>query len=741
MRIQYLFTLLFSIVRLHGFAQITVDTTGGDSTVNVNYSLTGFANDNEEQAANADSVIREITKKENIVDFTNPWKFKLDDDSIYASPDYNDSLWSEVNDTIRDNENYNKVTWYRMHFTVDSSLLSIPLAFYLRQFGSASEVYLNGKFLKSYGKVGKNIDDEEAEFSINPKPYAIVLSKTDNLIALRYSNFHRAGAKSSGFNVGSNFQISIKHLNSNIAEISDPADYFPIIFFSAIFITLAVVHLIMYSYYRQKVANLYYSLYCLGIFFIGMFVYYMLTYSDYQVIKVLSKTALVALPLLVVPIVAMLHTIFYARLLKIFWFLIILCCLAIIGIVVQVEKAVSILTAVIFFVSLIEILRVIIKSIRRGRDGAWIFSMIIFLAPLLAIIFGMLPDEIHFLGNTIEVDGSTFVMSAFILSIPLSMTVYLARDFARMGKTLKNQIKEITDLSIKSIEQEKEKKQILENQNLQLEQKVIERTKEVLLQKEVIEEKNNEITESLLYAKRIQSAILPDMKLIYKALEESFILYLPKDIVSGDFYGFAQKENRVIIAAADCTGHGVAGAFMSMIGTSLLNQIINEKGITNPSEILDRLNDGIIHALKQRESESNDGMDISLCAFDLEKKQLLFSGANRPLWLIRNNQLLVYKPNKFPIGGLQIYHTDKFTQHNIELRQGDAIYIFSDGFSDQFGGVNGKKMMTKRFKEELLSIQHLKMKEQENYLHQLFHKWKGTLEQVDDILIIGIKIS
>ncbi len=721
------------------FAQVS--TIKKDSSIDVNFQLTGFAADDEEQAANADSAIKTISDSENIIEFTNPWKFNQQDDSAFSRTDYNDSTWSIINDTVRDNSNYSTITWYRMHFTADSAVLNVPLGFYLRQFGSASEVYLNGKFLKSYGKVGINIEEEVAEFSMNPKPYAIVLSDTLNVIAVRYSNFHRAGAKEKGFNIGKNFHISISHLNADISEIADPSDYFPIIFFAAIFLTLAVVHFIMYSYYRQKIANLYYSLYCFGIFFTGIFVYYLLTYTDYAVITTLSKWALVVLPLLVIPIVAMLHTIFYQRLLKIFWLLMIMYAATVVGIFFNAEKVISILTVVIFFVAIIEVLRVIIKSIRKGRDGAWIFSMIIFLAPAVGVVTGMLPDEINFAGIKLQVDGATLISTAFVLSLPLSMTIYLARDFARMGKTLKMQIAEITELSAKSIEQEKEKKQILENQNVQLEHKVNERTKEVLQQKEVIEQKNNEITESLLYAKRIQSAILPDMKLIYKTLEQSFILYLPKDIVSGDFYSFSQKDNRVIIAAADCTGHGVAGAFMSMIGTSLLNQIINEKGITEPSQILEKLNEGIVNALKQRESESNDGMDISLCTIDLDKNKLKFSGANRPLWLLRNNEMMVYKPNKFPIGGLQVYHTEAFTQHEIDLLKGDAIYIFSDGFSDQFGGEKGKKLMTKKFKDELLQIQHLNMKEQENYLLGLFNKWKGNFEQVDDILIIGIKIT
>ncbi len=244
----------------------------------------------------------------------------------------------------------------------------------------------------------------------------------------------------------------------------------------------------------------------------------------------------------------------------------------------------------------------------------------------------------------------------------------------------------------------------------------------------------------LLLFSLISAAILPDVKLIYKTLKQSFILYLPKDIVSGDFYAFAQMRNKVLIAAADCTGHGVAGAFMSMIGSSLLNQIINERNITDPALILDHLNEGIIHSLKQKENESSDGMDISICTFDFIKNELLFAGANRPLWLIRNNELQFYKPDKMPIGGLQTITDEKFSQHIIQLQKNDTIYIFSDGYTDQFGGEKGKKLMTRRFREVLLSIQNKTMHEQELFLNEYFENWKGINEQVDDVLVIGIRI-
>jgi serine phosphatase RsbU (regulator of sigma subunit) len=719
-----------------------MDSASKDSNVNINVKLNQLLSDEEEDKEAADSVLQLINDIDNLVKFTNPWKIKTGDDPSWAAVEYNDSSWTTLQyDSARDNEDYGSITWYRMHFKIDSTLFNVPLAFYVQQFGSACDVYLDGKFFKSCGKVGRDKAGEVAEFSANPQPFAFVFSpEVNHVFAVRYSNFHRAGAKASGINLGRNFKISIKNLNEEIADAADPSQYFPIIFFSAIFLTLAVVHLSMFIYNHQKITNLYYSLYCLGIFSILFYVYYMLTSTDYASITLLSKTARYIAPLLVLPLVAMLHHIFYERLLKIFWILFALYMLSLAGIALDFDKAASVTVVILFMIAVVEIIRVIIKALKMKKDGAWIFAMTFLLPVITGIILSFLPDNINIAGMKIELNSGAIVLSSFILGLPFSMTLYLARDFARMSKKLTVQLKEITGLSEKTIQQEKEKKQILENQKSELEIKVIERTQEVRHQKELVEIKNREITDNLTYAKRIQSAILPDIKLIYKTLEQSFILYLPKDIVSGDFYGFAQKNNKVLIAAADCTGHGVAGAFMSMIGSALLNQIINEKNITAPALILDDLNDGIIHSLKQKESDSNDGMDISLCAFDLQNKTMQFAGANRPLWLIRKNELLTYKPDKFPIGGLQIMREEKFRQHEIKLESNDTVYIFSDGYADQFGGEKGKKLMSKKFKELLLSIQNLSMREQENCLKDHFENWKKNNEQVDDVLVIGIRI-
>ena len=259
-------------------------------------------------------------------------------------------------------------------------------------------------------------------------------------------------------------------------------------------------------------------------------------------------------------------------------------------------------------------------------------------------------------------------------------------------------------------------------------------------QKAIIEIKNNEITDSINYAKRIQQSILPPISEISAALPHSFVLFKPKDIVSGDFYWFEESNNKTLIAACDCTGHGVPGAIMSMLGADKLNESLVHS--SDVSSILTLVNKGVKKALRQssKEDSTRDGMDLALCAFDKGMNFLEYSGANRPLWVIRNNrnEIEEVKATKVAIGGF----TDEdqvFEKHKIELNKNDAIYIFTDGFADQFSQ-DDKKLMTRKFKEILLSIQDKSMEEQKNYLDTFIEDWKGGMEQTDDILVIGIRI-
>lgn len=282
-----------------------------------------------------------------------------------------------------------------------------------------------------------------------------------------------------------------------------------------------------------------------------------------------------------------------------------------------------------------------------------------------------------------------------------------------------------------------------------LEQKVVERTEQVVKQKEEIEVKTKEleilfkqVTDSIHYAKRIQEAILPPNNLVKQILPDSFVLYKPKDIVSGDFYWIDKKGDWSYFAAVDCTGHGVPGAFMSIVGYNLLKDILKNTDSIEPSIIMDKMNDGVANTLHTNTTsgkQTKDGMDMTLCALNYNTLELQFSGAFNPLYIIRNNELIQYKADKFPVG-MFIGEKQNFTNNKIQLQKGDSIYIFSDGYADQFGGPRGKKFMAGNFRQLLLDVSKLPIERQKTALNQTIEEWRGNLEQVDDMLIIGVQV-
>lgn len=250
-----------------------------------------------------------------------------------------------------------------------------------------------------------------------------------------------------------------------------------------------------------------------------------------------------------------------------------------------------------------------------------------------------------------------------------------------------------------------------------------------------------QITDSIEYASRIQTAILPPGDYIEKVIPDHFILYKPRDIVSGDFYWITHKEGKIVVAAVDCTGHGVPGAFMSMLGFAFLNEIVNKESELKASSILNQLRDYVKSSLRQtgKENEAKDGMDIALCIIDPDNLKMQYAGAYNPLYLIRNQEFISFKADRMPIG-IHIIEKDSFTNHETDIKKGDVIYIFTDGYIDQFGGENKGKFKLSPFRDLLLSINTKSMKEQKRILEDEFYKWKGNHEQIDDILVMGIKI-
>jgi len=277
------------------------------------------------------------------------------------------------------------------------------------------------------------------------------------------------------------------------------------------------------------------------------------------------------------------------------------------------------------------------------------------------------------------------------------------------------------------------------NRTISLQKDEIEKQRDLAAaQRDQIGYQKRHIEDSIMYAKRIQTALIPSLELFSDKLEH-FVLYKPLAIVSGDFYWVSAQANPQVIISADCTGHGVPGAFMSMLGVTLLNEIVNGKHIIMPDQIIENLRQGIIKSLKQvaEEDSIKDGMDIAVCVVDFDKNILWYAGANNPLYLVRNGELTHYRADRMPVA--IHYKMEPFTLHKIDLQKGDAFYIFSDGFADQFGGPQQKKFMSMQLRETLVEMAGVPMLKQGERLNQIFEEWRGDSPQIDDVTLIGVR--
>lgn len=683
------------------------------------------------------------------------WKFHNGDDSTWASSSFDDSTWGTINTSLKFDENnstvFKGIAWFRIRIYIDSSLKDTPMALLVNQDG-ASQIFLDGKLIHSLGMVSAN-PITEIKYNPNEIPLSFSHATTgEHLLAIRYSNldYQKHFEKYHTNNPG--FTIKIAKLDDSVKEkfvtriiITSIA-----VLLGIFFLSLGFVHLLFFLFYRKHITNLYYSIFVFlfgSIFFIPT-----ISFNSFnpELAITLNYYFWFFLSLFFYAMLVLHYSLFKRPVTKYFWFSTLILIALLIALSIRNNDFTEYLLFSFIISTVVASFFMVIKSIRKKIDGAWIIGTgsLIFLLFLGFIIIVIMSN------SNFSVHSIFFIVLIFLalISIPISMSIYLARQFAMTNNNLEKKLVEVETLSTKSIEQEKEKQKILETQKETLEIQVKERTSEIVEQKKVIEEKNKDITDSINYAKTIQEAILPSNDLKNKLFPDSFILFKPKDIVSGDFFWFAEKNNKKIIAACDCTGHGVPGALMSMIGNNILNQIVNEKGITSPDEILNHLHKEIRKTLNQEEqNESKDGMDIAIITFN-SQTEIEFAGAQRPLWIIRkidNGELLIDKEmlphlietkgDKFAIGGWQSETERKFTNHKISLSKGECIYISSDGYADQFSDID-KKLMTSRFKELLISVQQKPMTEQEIFLSDFIEKWRGVREQIDDILVIGVRI-
>lgn len=377
----------------------------------------------------------------------------------------------------------------------------------------------------------------------------------------------------------------------------------------------------------------------------------------------------------------------------------------------------------------------------------WVIMSEIDKAEAFAPITELRNKILFFFGVTLLIILIISYFVAIRITKPIKALTRTSRELARGNWNVEVKVDSkdeigVLGLSFKSMQQSLHKMiDDLNDANHTLEAKVEERTQELKFQKDLIEEKNREVMDSIHYAQRLQSAILPTSQYIYENLRDSFILFRPKDIVSGDFYWMTDVDGKVYVAAVDCTGHGVPGAMVSIVGANGLNRCLKEFNLRKTGDILNKLRELVIDTFNSSHGgEVKDGMDCAIIAIDKKTRKVEFSGANNPLWIVHKStsEVQEVKGDKQPIGKFD--HAVPFSTHEIQLEEGDCLYVFTDGYADQFGGMKGKKLKYKPFQEMLVKNMHLPMHEQKSLIEDAFIEWMSDFEQVDDVCVIGFRI-
>lgn len=558
----------------------------------------------------------------------------------------------------------------------------------LRNITCAAKVYFDSTIVAEVGKVGKKKDLETPRYQqkIIPLPH----DKQDFVITLFLSNHnHRKGGFNDPMYIGTEDQLHKIELENMMVNSLQ----------SSAFLITGLFFFILYIFRRRDKALLFFSLYALT-FFIRPMV--SVDYSLTRLLPELNWHLLIHIEYLSLFLPAAFLLLFIRERYQ--------------------EQSPKKVLMILSIIALLEALVTIILPPTIFSHLAMFHQLLAFIgfAVLLLVIFRVLRDRTS--GALFAATAVTCLIASSIYTILLFMDIILPSPYLYLGLQM------AFLLSMSMILGSRFASQFRKVEYLQT---------ETLQQKEEIESKNNEILSSIKYAERIQRAILPPAKVIDEALPDSFVFYQPKDIVAGDFYWLEQKGNRTFVAAADCTGHGVPGAMVSVVCNNGLNRAVREHGLTDPGQILDKTREIVVQEFEKSEEDVKDGMDIALCT--IEGKTLHYAGAYNPLWIIRNGELIEYKADKRPIG--KIENPAPFTTHTVEVKAGDTLYLFTDGFCDQFGGGEGKKYKSANFKRFLLSIQDNDMAKQRDLIKEEFENWRGDEEQIDDVCVMGIRIN
>jgi len=647
---------------------------------------------------------------------------------------------------------------YYVKVIVDKKYIGKFFKLDCRYFPTASKVFVNGKFIGSGGVIGSNINDVEP--SLDAKIDEFVLDNDTLDIVIQVSNFHiqKAG-------IAYNIELGLNQEISQESYFSIAKDFFVI---GSIFLMM-LYHFVLYFQRKKDKFTLFFALTCLA------FVFYTFALSDIflDIIPKLSFEFLFKLKRLALYLSLPAMSLFLYHLYKKDVSKLIVTIIVIISFIFSIATIITgseinayFMTYFRYFgiLTTLYLLFIIAKAIINKREGAVIFSIGLFIMFITIVNDFLHHTRVINTTDLMPIGMFIFLFSqAYLLSSKFNFAFNknekLTKDLTYINKNLEGIVVERT----KEISEQKEHIEEKNEELNQLIEEVVSQRDEIEKQKEIVDEINYEVSESINYATRLQGAILPEEKLLKKYLSEHFVLFKPKDKVSGDFYWWSHIENHTVITAADSTGHGVPGAFMSMLGSSFLREIVQKEYVTHTGVILKKLRKEIIKALKQKGEmgEQKDGMDMAIISIDHETNIVQFSGANNPLYIIKSGKLKIetemdnavkefeldetsayklyeIKPNKMPIA---IYEKmDNFTAHEIQLEKGDQLYMFSDGYADQFGGPKGKKFKYKPFKRLLLRNADKPMTEQKELLNTAFDNWKGNTEQIDDVVVVGIKM-
>jgi serine phosphatase RsbU (regulator of sigma subunit) len=610
----------------------------------------------------------------------------------------------------------------------------------------AYALWINGELISTAGKVAKTKDSYTPKWSRTEKVVNGTNSQLEIIIQVSNFDFERGG-------ITTPVQLSSgESLKSKIKKDTG-IDFFLL----GIMLIIALYHLLLYILRRSVISSLYFSI--LSIFAAAL----VLIAKDYDLVYLFwpeinwnlhVKTEYGFYFLSLLFLVLFITSLFKEEADKLLVKLIIgfslFMCVFVAAVPVSIFMVVFALLEWFFIVIAIYLLFIVFKAHVNKKEGSRpsVFGLLLL---TMAIIHDVVVNKYSLNGITLLPFGflGFMLIQAYIISSRFVEAISYSEQLTEEMDFLNNNLEQIVKERTTKVEQQKEEL-MMQSESLKVANDEIVKINHILEQQGgEMNKKNKALTDSLNYAKRLQSAVLPDPNYLKQALPEHFIFFLPKDIVSGDFYWYGEVDSSwdfddassiQILIAADCTGHGVPGAFMTLLGNNFLNVTVNTQEVTDPEQIIYKLDQQVVETLRQNDPHSiKDGMDIAVMSIEQDKNLISFAGAGSPLYYFSDDGFHEIKGANFGIGGV-LRKEKVFEPHKVEYKSGDVFYIFSDGYADQIGGKEGRKFYKKRFKEYLSEIYHLPMDEQNRLIEEKFFEWKGDFKQIDDILVIGIRM-